>query len=144
MKAHSFSKRERLVSRKLIDTLFGASPSASKSLPGKARASLSMSAYPLRGVYMLRQRQPQQAPVQILVSVPKRYFKHAVDRNRVKRQVREAFRLNKDILWKSLPADSQLLLSFVWLSDQHFPSQKVTDRVVKLMQRIAEKLKIEN
>ena len=93
---------------------------------------------------MMQERTANEPPVQILVSVPKKHFKHAVDRNRVKRQVREAFRLNKDIIYPSVPDGSQLLLAFVWLSDRHSPSALIVSRVVKLMQHVAEKMKIEN
>ena len=106
-----------MVSQKLIDTLFGGG------------CSQSMAAFPLRAVYIKKERAQGEAPVQILVSVPKKRFKHAVDRNRVKRQVREAFRQHK-----------QLLLAFIWLSDEHRPSRDVESRVVGLMQRVAEKL----
>lgn len=135
--APSFQKRERMVSRKLIDTLFGACP-AKQGL--ESRGSQSMAAYPLRAVYMRKVRARDDAPVQVLVSVPKKHFKHAVDRNRIKRQVREAFRQHKQLLYEALAEQEQLLLAFIWLSDEHYPSQHVESRVVSLMQRVAEKL----
>ena len=135
--APGFQKRERMVSRKLIDTLFGACP-AKQGL--ESRGSQSMAAYPLRAVYMKKVRARSDAPVQVLVSVPKKHFKHAVDRNRVKRQVREAFRQHKQLLYEALAEQEQLLLAFIWLSDEHYPSQHVESRVVSLMQRVAEKL----
>ena len=121
-----FKKRERLVSQRLIDTLFA--------------GSHSMAAFPLRAVYINKERTSHDAPVQLLVSVPKKRFHHAVDRNRVKRQLREAYRHHKNLLTQALPADRQLLLAFVWLSDRHMPSNEIDKRVVSLMQRIAEKL----
>lgn len=124
----TLSKRERIVSRKLIETLFGGG------------CSQSMVAFPLRVVYMIQERTANEPPVQLLVSVPKKHFKHAVDRNRVKRQVREAFRLHKQTLHDALPPASQLLLAFVWLSDSHSPSVTVERRVVGLMQRVAERV----
>lgn len=135
--APSFQKRERMVSRKLIDTLFGACP-AKQGL--ESRGSESMAAYPLRAVYIKKVRARDDAPVQVLVSVPKKHFKHAVDRNRIKRQVREAFRQHKQLLYEALAEQEQLLLAFIWLSDEHYPSQHVESRVVSLMQRVAEKL----
>jgi ribonuclease P protein component len=117
-----------MVSRKLIETLFGGG------------RSQSMVAFPLRVVYMIQERTANEPPVQLLVSVPKKHFKHAVDRNRVKRQVREAFRLHKQTLHDALPPTSQLLLAFVWLSDSHSPSVTVERRVVGLMQRVAERV----
>ena len=136
-----FRKRERMVSRKLIDTLFGTSPVRRGLLPGETRGSQSMAAFPLRAIYINKERAHGDAPVQMLVSVPKKRFKHAVDRNRVKRQVREAFRLHKQLLYDALPDNEQLLLAFIWLSDNHHPSQFVESRVVSLMQRVAEKVK---
>ena len=127
----TLSKRERMVSRKLIETLFGGG------------RSQSMVAFPLRVVYMIQERTANEPPVQLLVSVPKKHFKHAVDRNRVKRQVREAFRLHKQTLHDALPPASQLLLAFVWLSDSHSPSVTVERRVVGLMQRVAERVESE-
>ena len=117
-----------MVSLKLIETLFGGG------------CSQSVAAFPLRAVYMLSERQSNEAPVQLLISVPKKRFKHAVDRNRVKRQVREAFRQYKDLLYPVVPETQRLLLAFIWLSDEHRPSKEVDGRVVTLMQRISEKL----
>ena len=124
----TFRKRERIVSLKLIETLFGGG------------CSQSVAAFPLRAVYMLSERQPNEAPVQLLISVPKKRFKHAVDRNRVKRQVREAFRQHKDLLYPVVPETQRLLLAFIWLSDEHRSSKEVEGRIVALMRRIGEKL----
>ena len=128
MIAPCMKKRERMVSQKLIDTLFGGG------------CSQSMAAFPLRAVYIKKERAQGEAPVQMLVSVPKKRFKHAVDRNRVKRQVREAFRQHKELLYEALTEHEQLLLAFIWLSDEHRSSRDVESRVVGLMQRVAEKL----
>ena len=96
-----------MVSLKLIESLFGGG------------CSQSVAAFPLRAVYMLSERQTGDAPVQLLISVPKKRFKHAVDRNRVKRQIREAFRQHKDLLYPIVPEEQCLLLAFIWLSDGH-------------------------
>lgn len=99
-----------------------------------------MAAFPLRAVYQIKKRTPHEASIQLLISVPKKRFHHAVDRNRVKRQVREAFRHHQQVLCAALPDDSQLLLAFVWLSDSHSPSCDVESRVANLLRRIAEKV----
>ncbi len=127
-KKSGFRKRERIVSLKLIETLFGGG------------VSQSVAAFPLRAVYMLSERQPNEASAQLLISVPKKRFRHAVDRNRVKRQIREAYRLHKDLLYQAIPDNQRLLLAFVWLSDEHRLSKEVTQRVTGLMKRISEKL----
>ena len=117
-----------MVSRKLIETLFGDSATRSKV------------AFPLRAVYRQQQRPEGAAPVQVLISVSKKHFHHAVDRNRTKRQLREAYRLHKSLLYDALSADRQLLIAFVWLSSEHSPSRTVEHRMVNLLRRISEKL----
>ena len=60
-----------------------------------------------------------EAPVSILVSVSKRRFKRAVKRNRVKRQIREAYRMNKHGLLAVLTEKKcRLAVAFIYLSDQ--------------------------
>ncbi len=115
-----------MVSKKLIDQLF--------------RGSRSAVAFPLRAIYLNKVRAEGALPVQVLVSVSKRHFKHAVDRNRIKRQIREAYRQHKQLLCETVPEDKQVLLAFVWLSNEHLPTQQVENRVVNLLQRVAEKL----
>ena len=117
-----------MASLKLIEALFGGG------------CSQSVAAFPLRAVYMLSERHPDDAPVQILISVPKKRFKHAVDRNRVKRQVREAYRQHKNLLCQAVHDTQRLLLAFIWLSDEHWPSKEVEGRVVGMMRRISEKI----
>lgn len=119
----TFSKRERIVSQKLIEQLF------SKG------SSQSMSAFPLRIVYMQKERDGE--PLQVLVSVSKRHFKHAVDRNRVKRQIREAYRLHKHLLAQRIPEGISIALAFIWLSDEHCDSRRIEKSVSRLMEKVA-------
>jgi len=88
------------------------------------------------------EREQQMPPVQILISVPKRCFKRAVKRNRVKRQVREAFRKNKQALIAQLSAtpDYQLVMAFIWLDDHLRESLSVDKKVTSILERISESL----
>lgn len=103
-----------------------------------------MAVFPLRTVWMLSERSQDDAdvpPVRILVSVPKKRLHHAVDRNRMKRQVREAFRLNKEILWKALEGTGKRVdLAFICITDQPMSSQEVHRSVIRSLVRISEKL----
>jgi ribonuclease P protein component len=79
-------------------------------------------------------------PVQVLVSVSKRHFKHAVDRNRVKRQVREAYRHHKQILTENVQQEQTLAIAFIWLADELYESATVEKSVRKLLGKAAERL----
>ena len=140
MKKEGLSKSERIVSQKLINELF------------TGGQSQSLTAFPIRIVYeqlstlnsqtstLNSQLSTLKSQISILISVPKRRFKHAVDRNRVKRQLREAYRKNKQLLISELPEGQSVALAFIWLSDQHLPSSIVEQRVTGLLQRIAKKI----
>ena len=128
MVAPTFSKKERIVSSKLMETLF------------EKGDSQAVTAFPLKAVYLLIDRTQGDAPAQVLISVPKKRFKHAVDRNRVKRQVREAFRHHKETICEHMVADRQILIAFIWLSDRHYLSTEVERRVSRLLQKIAQQL----
>ena len=99
-----------------------------------------MSAFPLRVVYMPIEKEEETPCVSMLVSVPKRHFKRAVKRNRVKRQVREAYRLNKHVLIDML-ADKPygMVVAFIWLDKEMRSTEEVIRKVKILLSRIAEK-----
>ena len=77
----------------------------------------------------------------LLISVPKKRFKRAVKRNRVKRQIREAYRKHKDCLHESLEASGKkVVIAFLWLDTELHPSAEVEEKVQKLIRLTAEKL----
>ena len=125
-----FQKKERIVSQKLIEELFGG---------GKSH---SLAAFPLRAVYMQRERQEGQQPVEVLVSVPKKRLHHAVDRNRVKRQIREAYRLQKELLTEKVPQGQTIDIAFVWLSEQLLPTAEVSRKMRTVLERIAKRIEV--
>ena len=124
----TFSKRERIVSRKLMEALFSKGNSH------------SVSAFPIRIVYMLKEREGDEEPVQVLISVSKRHFKHAVKRNRVKRQVREAYRHQKARLTGKVPEGKALTAAFIWLADELHDSRQVSNAVRRILEKVADRL----
>ena len=78
-----FPKKARLSLKKDIDNLFESN-------------GQSFISFPLRIVYLsVAEANPSESGISVLVSVPKKRIKHAVDRNRIKRLIRETYRLNK-------------------------------------------------
>lgn len=89
---------------------------------------------------MQQERQDRQEPVEVLISVPKKRLHHAVDRNRAKRQIREAYRLQKQLLTEKMAQGQTVDIAFVWLSDQLLPSAEVNGRMKNLLERIAKRI----
>ena len=129
-RAFTFKKEERLCSKTLIDRLFNG---------GKSH---SLAAFPLRVVYMEQEREDEKPQVQVLISVPKRCFKLAVKRNRVKRQIREAYRQQKYTLLDTLEKkpNSMMILAFIWLDTNLHDSAEIYKKVGDLLTRITEKV----
>ena len=97
---YRFSKEEKLKSRKLIEQLFA--------------DSKSVSSFPLKLLYI---KENEHRFIQAGVTVSGRSFKRAVDRNRIKRMIREAYRLQKFQLEEKLLQESkQLALFFIYTS----------------------------
>lgn len=81
------------------------------------------------------------APASILISVSKRRFKRAVKRNRVKRQIREAYRKNKQPLLDLLQEkEKNLAIAFIYLSDELISSAVIEEKMKIALARICEKL----
>lgn len=129
-KPFGLTKPERIHSRTAVETLF----SDKKN---------SIAVYPLRAVWAIRTKMPAEPlpHARILISVPKKRFRHAVDRNRLKRQIREAYRLNKHILLGRLSDTNQYIdLAFISIADKPADSHHVHKSVLKSLMRIADSL----
>ena len=71
------------------------------------------------------------APAKLLISVPKKKFKRAVDRNRIKRLIREAYRLNKHQLYECLKKSNVNILLSISYFDVEMPDYKLVEAKVK-------------
>lgn len=94
----TYPHKEKLKSEKLISQLF---------LEGK-----SVSAYPLRMVY-LKTHFEENVNIKAGVSVSKRHFKKAVDRNRIKRLLREAYRLQKGSFFNNMTTQYAFMILYI-------------------------------
>ena len=124
--SNTLHKAERLNRKKVIEKMF-------------AGGSRSFSLFPLRVVYLPVEE--LETPVSILVSVSKRRFKRAVKRNRVKRLVREAYRLNKSLLLETVQQRGiRLAVAFIYLSGRLADMSLIDERMKTALSRIAEDL----
>jgi ribonuclease P protein component len=121
VRSYSFPKEEHLCRKKLIDELFG-------------RGS-SFGLYPLRLVWL-----PTEAsvatPPQVLVSVSKRSFKRAVDRNELKRLMREAYRLNKYRLTEAEGGHPIGQLAIIYTGKEKKPFALVEKKLISGLERL--------
>ncbi|MGL5318003.1 MAG: ribonuclease P protein component [Bacteroidales bacterium] len=126
-KQYTLSKQERIHSKKTIEALF-------------TRGNESFVVYPFRLVYRFEE-DPEQDRAAILCSVSKKKFKRANKRNHVKRQVREAYRLNKAPLIQCLEElDKKIAIAFLYLpgslKDSEDIHRKMEEALSALIQRI--------
>ena len=127
---YTFKKEERLCSKILIKKLFDQG------------AVLSIS--PFRTLYMETTFEAP-VPLQIVISVPKRRFKKAVDRNRIKRHIREAYRLNKAALWESLILHKkQCVILFIYTQNNRYLFKELESKIILTLQQIKNKIVLGN
>jgi ribonuclease P protein component len=122
---HTLKKEERISLQKEIDFLFA--------------QGNSFIVFPLRIVYLER-RPVTGVEVAVFVSVPKRKFKHAVDRNYIKRLIREAYRLNKRSLEWIKNKDTGLLIAFLFVGNERVSYKEVEVALIKAFNSLKEKL----
>lgn len=119
--------QERLKLRNQIETLFS---------EGKA-----FSVFPLRIVFVLKEKPDIiAAPVLVGFSVPKKKLKSAVARNRIKRLLREGWRLNKHLLYAHIPEGHQLHCFIIYQNNATDSFQHIRDVVVQLMEGLIKRL----
>jgi len=83
----------------------------------------------------------QQEGVSVLIRVPKKRLRHAIDRNRVKRQLREAYRKNKHTLTEQVRQSGKgLAIVFIYVSTEIEPSNRIEKRMVQLLDKIGAEL----
>ena len=114
----TYPKNERLKSKTTIDLLFSDGKSVSK--------------YPLRLVY--RQSEVDAAEkIKMGVSVSKKYFKKAVDRNYFKRVLRETYRLNKHLLLDNIQQPYAIM--FFYQTKDKLSYEEINTKTIQLFEK---------
>ncbi len=117
----TFPKKERLGSKILIDALF------------KKGASFHLSPFIVK---YLPNPQESADCHQILISVPKKKFKRAVDRNRIKRLIRESYRLNKPLILNEKIDGQYLLIAYIYHSVEIHSFHFIEEKLKRTLERL--------
>lgn len=117
----TYSKAEKLKSKTTIDLLFSKGKSVSK--------------YPLRLVY-IEGDFGDDFPLKMGVSVSKKHFKKAVDRNYLKRVLRETYRLNKSLLLDNLTSSFSFML--LYQSKDRLTYEEINKKTIQLFEKFLE------
>ena len=117
---NKFPKSERLHSRKQIEELF--------------EQGTSFTIYPLKVVYL---KKPLESTLknQVLISTPKFFFKKSVDRNKLKRRIKEAYRLHKQVL-ENKQAGFYLLIGYIYIGKEISSYQSIEEKLKQSLLRL--------
>jgi ribonuclease P protein component len=120
----SFTKEERLCSRRIISALFS--------------DGQTFHVRPFRVTWM-RYPLGVKAPVQVMMSIPKKNFTKAVERNLIRRRMKEAYRLNKQILYSTLSGTThQIALCITCMAKEIVAFDLIESKIILLLQRLIE------
>lgn len=115
-------KKEKLCSKNAIDMLFA------------RREGNVCTSFPMRAVWRINNKR-ENKNVQFLVSIPKKRFKHAVDRVKLRRQVRESYRLNRHYL--PLEENTAIDIAFIYIGSSIEKYEEIERAIIKLLQKIS-------
>lgn len=116
MAKSTFGKDERLHKEKLIKELF--------------ETGSSFYLYPFKVLF--KHNPDSTFPVhQVMISVSRKNFRRAVDRNLIKRRIRECFRLNKNLLAPT----PKLVVAYIYTAKEILTFAQLQDRFIKTLNR---------
>ena len=116
--------KEHLKSKRVIEKLYA--------------EGASVTSYPLRAVFL--EQEEQEPTAAILISVAKRRFRHAVDRNLVKRRIREAYRTSKHPFVEALENNGKkMAVAILYIDSKHNSTEFIRKRMARLLESILTK-----
>lgn len=126
MRENGFPLKEHLKSKNIIDKVY--------------ETGASVTAFPLRAVFIELPADSPHPTASILISVAKRRFRHAVDRNLVKRRIREAYRLSKQPFIATLNRQNKkMAVAIIYIDTKHSSTEFLIKKMNKLLTSIIEK-----
>lgn len=124
MISYSFNKAERLCSKTLINNLF-------------SKGNRVITQFPFRVLLQFIPNKPEQFPAQVMFSVGKRNFPKAVHRNRIKRQMRELYRIRKHLLYQLLEQkEKSVVISITFQGKAIMPHEELNQAFELVFQKI--------
>ena len=122
---NTFSKAERLCKRNDFELIFSQGSAFNR--------------FPFRVHWLKLKENTPSFPVKIAISGPKRKIKSAVSRNRIKRLIRESYRLNKQILSRELKKDEHVIhIMFVYNGNINATFTEIQSKIILILQRLKE------
>ncbi len=126
MPLQSFNRKERLKSKKIIGRLFS--------------EGQSFGQYPLRLIWLPLEYQEGNPPIKCSVSVAKKKFPKATHRNRIRRQIKEAYRLNKAQIYEVLEKDTvQYAFMILYVAKEAVAYEEIDKAMKKMLHRFLKK-----
>lgn len=116
---YTFKKEERLCSKRLLTKLF--------------HNGSSFILHPFRVTWM---NEALTVPAQLVISIPKRKFKRAVDRNLLKRRIREAYRLHKSQSLYPFLSQAPILLGITYIGKEITPYSHLEKKLVAIFGKL--------
>ncbi|MCK5820805.1 MAG: ribonuclease P protein component [Bacteroidales bacterium] len=128
IQSNKFRKSERLSSQKEIQALFS--------------DGHSFHSFPFRVVWKFSDK-PDNHLARVVISVPKRKFKKAVDRNLIRRRIKEVYRVQKHILYDHLDqAEVKLIFMLMYTHDEIMDFNELEGKISKLLVRFKQEVKV--
>lgn len=124
--SYKFSKKEKLKSQKEIELLF--------------KQGKSINQFPIRLIYKVK-AEKNNISINFGVSVPKKKIKLAVNRNLIKRRIREAYRLNNyELKTKLLESEKEINMMMIYSSEQILSFKEIEEKIKVILSRLRDVL----